>query len=85
MAADIVCIVSKEIHPDNALDYQTRLIDLLNICEEKIEGCSKFIMDVSNHHGSNYSSTNKRRYSSVPGSPSGVVDAYFSSENSSNS
>ncbi|GJX29061.1 hypothetical protein Tco_0237140 [Tanacetum coccineum] len=52
---------------------------------EKIEGCSKFIMDVSNHHGSNYSSTNKRRYSSVPGSPSGVVDAYFSSENSSNS
>ncbi|GJX45161.1 cyclin, C-terminal domain-containing protein [Tanacetum coccineum] len=85
MAAAIVCIVSKEIEPDNALDYRTRLIDLLNICEEKIEGCSKFIMDVSNHHGSNYFPTHKRRYSSVPGSPSGVVDAYFSSDNSNNS
>nr|GEW07398.1 cyclin, C-terminal domain-containing protein [Tanacetum cinerariifolium] len=87
MSAAIVCIVSKEIEPDNALDYQTRLIDLLNICEEKIKRCSTFIMDVSNHHGSNYSSTNKKRYSSpsVPGSPSGVVDAYVSSDNSSNS
>nr|GEU53077.1 cyclin, C-terminal domain-containing protein [Tanacetum cinerariifolium] len=84
MAAAMVCIVIKEIEPDNELDYQTRLIDLLNICE-KIEGFSKFIMDVSNHHGSNYFLINKRRYSSVPGSPSGVVDAYFSSDNSSNS
>ncbi|GJU95646.1 hypothetical protein Tco_1320402 [Tanacetum coccineum] len=33
MAAAIVCIVSKEIESDNALDYRTRLIDLLNICE----------------------------------------------------
>ncbi|GJU56920.1 hypothetical protein Tco_1234686 [Tanacetum coccineum] len=48
---------------------------------EKIEGNSKFIMDVSNHHGS----THKRRYSSVPGSLSSVVDAYFSSDNSNNS
>lgn len=85
MAAAIVCIVSKEIEPDNALDYRTRLIDLLNICEDDIEGCSKFIMDVSKYHGSNYFPTHKRRYSSVPGSPSGVVDAYFSSDNSNNS
>ncbi|GJW37054.1 cyclin, C-terminal domain-containing protein [Tanacetum coccineum] len=81
MVAAIVCIVSKEIESDNALDYQTRLIDLLNICEEKIEGSSKIIMDVLNHHGS----THKRRYSSVPGSPSSVVNAYFSSDNSKNS
>ncbi|GJZ16088.1 hypothetical protein Tco_0551765 [Tanacetum coccineum] len=38
-------------------------------------------MDVSNHQGS----THRRRYSSVPGSLSSVVDAYFSSDNSNNS
>ncbi|GJW61791.1 hypothetical protein Tco_0111126 [Tanacetum coccineum] len=59
--------------------YNSR--DLLAHPIEKIEGHSKFIMDVSNHHRS----THKRRYSSVPGSPSSVVDAYFSSDNSNNS
>ncbi|GJT97177.1 proteasome component domain-containing protein [Tanacetum coccineum] len=49
--------------------------------KEKIEKRSKFIMDVSNNHGS----THKRRYSSVQGSPSSVVDVYFSSDNSNNS
>ncbi|GJZ36362.1 hypothetical protein Tco_0582553 [Tanacetum coccineum] len=55
--------------------------ELLAYPIEKIEGHSKFIMDVSNHHGS----THKRRYSSVPRSLSSVVDAYFSSDNSNNS
>ncbi|KAD4888201.1 hypothetical protein R6Q59_034714 [Mikania micrantha] len=85
MAAAIMCIVSKEIEPDNTLDYRKQLINLLNTSEENIDGCSKFIMDVSNNHGSCYIQTHKRKYSSVPGSPSGVVDAYFSSDNSNNS
>ncbi|KAI3726316.1 hypothetical protein L1987_66113 [Smallanthus sonchifolius] len=85
MAAAIMCIVSKEIEPENALDYRNQLMNLLNISEENLDGCSKFIMDVSNNHGSCYFQTHKRKYSSVPGSPSGVVDAYFSSDNSNNS
>ncbi|KAK1433106.1 hypothetical protein QVD17_10012 [Tagetes erecta] len=85
LAAAIMCIVSKEIEPDNTLDYRNELINLLNISEENIDACSKFIMDVSNNHGSCYFQTHKRKHSSVPGSPSGVVDAYFSSDNSNNS
>ncbi|KAJ0510836.1 hypothetical protein HanIR_Chr11g0545171 [Helianthus annuus] len=47
---------------------------------------TKFILDVSNNHESCYFQTHKRKYSSIPGSPSGVVDAYFSnSDNSNNS
>nr|XP_043616507.1 cyclin-D3-3 [Erigeron canadensis] len=85
MAASIMCIVSKEIEPDNVLDYQNQLMRLLDISEENLAVCSKFITDVSHNHGSCYFPTHKRRYSSVPGSPSGVVDAYFSSDNSNNS
>ncbi|KAI7730928.1 hypothetical protein M8C21_032485, partial [Ambrosia artemisiifolia] len=85
MAAATMCIVSKEIEPDNTFDYRNQLMKLLNISEENIDACSKFIMDVSNNHGSCYFQSHKRKYSSVPGSPSGVVDAYFSSDNSNNS
>ncbi|KAK9054114.1 hypothetical protein SSX86_025191 [Deinandra increscens subsp. villosa] len=85
MAAAIMCIVSKEIEPDNTLDYRNQLMNLLNISEENMDSCSKFIMDVSINHGSCYFQIRKRKYSSVPGSPSGVVDAYFSSDNSNNS
>ncbi|KAL9999116.1 putative cyclin domain-containing protein [Helianthus debilis subsp. tardiflorus] len=85
MAAAIMCIVSKEIEPVNTLDYRNQLTKLLNISEENLDACSKFISDVSNTHGSCYFQTHKRKYSSIPGSPSGVVDAYFSSDNSNNS
>ncbi|KAL4582223.1 hypothetical protein LXL04_006767 [Taraxacum kok-saghyz] len=89
MSAAIMCIVSKEIEPDNASDYQNQLMNLLKITEENIDDCSKFVMEVSisNNHGTIYSQTqtHKRKHSSVPGSPSGVFDAYFSSDNSNNS
>ncbi|KAK1422047.1 hypothetical protein QVD17_24899 [Tagetes erecta] len=85
MAAAIMCIVSKEIEPDNALDYRNQLMNLLNITEENMDKCSKFIMDVSNNQECCYFQTRKRKYSSVPASPNGVVDAYFSSDNSNNS
>ncbi|KAI3669784.1 hypothetical protein L6452_41191 [Arctium lappa] len=85
MAAAIMCIVSKEIEPENASDYRNQLMNLLKISEENLDGCSKFILDVSSNHGTSYSQTHKRKYHSVPGSPNGVVDAYFSSDNSNNS
>ncbi|KAI3760947.1 hypothetical protein L1987_51351 [Smallanthus sonchifolius] len=84
MAAAVMCIVSKEIEPDNTLDYRNQLMGLLNISEENMDTCSKFIMDVSNNQECCYFQTRKRKYSSVPGSPSGVVEAYFSSDNSNN-
>lgn len=88
MSAAIMCIVSKEIEPDNASDYQNQFLNLLKISKENIDDCSKFITEVSissNNHGTIFSQTHKRKYSSVPGSPSGVFDAYFSSDNSNNS
>ncbi|KAJ9562378.1 hypothetical protein OSB04_007538 [Centaurea solstitialis] len=85
MAAAIMCIVSKEIEPENEFDYRNQLMDLLKISEEDLDGCSKFITDVSNNHETSHFQTHKRKYHSAPGSPNGVVDAYFSSDNSNNS
>ncbi|KAL8199327.1 hypothetical protein R6Q57_012895 [Mikania cordata] len=85
MAAAIMCIVSKQIEPDNSLDFRNQLMNLLNICEENIDMCSKFILDVSNAHGRYHSQIHKRKYPRVPGSPNGVVDAYFISDSSNNS
>ncbi|XP_071730950.1 cyclin-D3-3-like [Rutidosis leptorrhynchoides] len=85
MAAAIMCIVSTEIEPDNALDYRNQLIHLLNICEDNLDECSNFIKDLSNIQNSCYFPNHKRKYFSVPESPNGVADTYFSSDNSSNS
>ncbi|KVI02706.1 cyclin-D3-3-like [Cynara cardunculus var. scolymus] len=79
MATATMILVIKEVDPTNALDYQNLLKGFLEINEEEVDDCSKFILEVSDNHGT------KRKYHFAPGSPSGVIDSYFSSDNSSDS
>ncbi|XP_023732426.1 cyclin-D3-2 [Lactuca sativa] len=81
IAAAIMFLVFKEIDPDNSLDYQERVKGFLEINEEKIEECSNFILEVSETQGL----TQKRKYQFTPESPNGVIDSYFSRENSNDS
>lgn len=81
MTVAIMFLVFKEIDPDNSLDYQERVKGFLEINEEKLDACSKFILEVSETHGL----AQKRKYHFAPGSPNGVIDSYFSSDNSNDS
>ncbi|XP_076918046.1 cyclin-D3-3-like [Bidens hawaiensis] len=85
IAAATMSLVIKEIDPDNAFDYLNQLKDFLEISEEKVNECSKFILDVSDNHINSYSLSQKRKYHFTPGSPNGVIDSYFSSDNSNDS
>ncbi|KAM0057870.1 putative cyclin domain-containing protein [Helianthus debilis subsp. tardiflorus] len=85
IATATMSVVIKEVDPDNAFDYLNRLKDFLEISEGKLDDCSKFILEVSDNPGSSYSICQKRKYHFAPGSPNGVIDSYFSSDNSSDS
>ncbi|CAI8604925.1 unnamed protein product [Vicia faba] len=66
---------------DNGVDYKNQLLNILKINKEKVDECYNVIVEVTN--GSNYG--HKRKYEQVPGSPSGVIDAVFSSDGSNDS
>ncbi|XP_076886349.1 cyclin-D3-1-like [Bidens hawaiensis] len=85
IAAATMSLVIKEVDPDNAFDYLNGLNGFLDISEGKVKDCVKFILEISNNDGSSYFISPKRKYHSVPASPNGVVDSYFSSENSNDS
>lgn len=51
----------------------------------KLDDCSKFILEVSDNQETGYLITQKRKYQCAPGSPNGVIDSYFSSDNSCDS
>ncbi|GER30922.1 cyclin D [Striga asiatica] len=72
--------VIRDIETDDYLDYESRIINVLETCKEKIDSCLKLIMEVLDDPGRR--SYGKRKHMSTPGSPSGVIDAYFSSDSS---
>ncbi|KAI7739668.1 hypothetical protein M8C21_020535 [Ambrosia artemisiifolia] len=85
IAAATMSLVIKEVDLDNAFDYLNELKDFLEISEEKVDDCVKFILEVSDIHGSSYFISQKRKYHVVPASPNGVIDSYFGSDNSNDS
>ncbi|KAI9165463.1 hypothetical protein LWI28_014674 [Acer negundo] len=75
--------VIKEVEPFNHVEYQNQLMGVLKISEDKVNECSAFILELSSSHGSwNH---HKRKHVSLPGSPSGVIDATFSCDSSNDS
>ena len=62
------------------------LITALHFVQEKVDECYNAILQLSNANN-NYAHNNpsKRKYDQIPGSPSGVIDAAFSSDGSSDS
>ncbi|XP_051126668.1 cyclin-D3-3-like [Andrographis paniculata] len=79
-AATMVHVIG-EIQGCDATDYQARLGDVLKVSKDKVDECHKIVTEAINdpkrkHHH------HKRKHDSIPSSPSGVIDAYLSSESS---
>ncbi|XP_011029308.1 PREDICTED: cyclin-D3-3-like [Populus euphratica] len=84
MAAATMLYVIDNIEPSLAAEYQSQLLSILGIDKDKVEVCSKFLMESALRDHFKLLS-NKRKFSSLPGSPSGVIDVSFSSDNSNDS
>ncbi|KAL5844793.1 hypothetical protein ACOSQ4_010751 [Xanthoceras sorbifolium] len=77
--------VVKSLEPCLGVEYEKQLLGMLGIDKDKVEHCSKLIMElaVGGVHGNQ---SNKRKFSgSIPGSPNGVMDVSFSSDSSNDS
>ncbi|GER37490.1 cyclin D [Striga asiatica] len=72
--------VIRDIETDDYLDYENQIINVLETCKEKIDSCLKLIMELLDDPSRR--SYGKRKHMSTPGSPSGVIDADFSSNSS---
>ncbi|XP_022726524.1 cyclin-D3-1-like [Durio zibethinus] len=81
--------VIDQVEPFNPIDCQNQLLTVLKISKEKVNDCYKLILDLStkpqNNADSNPPHLHKRKLETVPGSPSGVIDAAFSSDSSNDS
>nr|APR64036.1 cyclin D3.1 family protein [Populus tomentosa]QWX39181.1 cyclin [Populus tomentosa] len=84
MAAATMLYVIDNIEPSLAAEYQSQLLSILGIDKDKVEDCSKFLMEFALRDHFKLLS-NKRKFCSLPGSPSGVVDVSFSSDSSNDS
>ncbi|XP_047950815.1 cyclin-D3-1-like [Salvia hispanica] len=79
LATATMLYVISSVEPTIGVDYHDQLIGILGIDKDKVESCCKLIEEVATGDGYLYS-CNKRK---LPGSPKGVVDVYFSSDDSS--
>ncbi|CAJ2630548.1 unnamed protein product [Trifolium pratense] len=70
---------------DGVEDYKNQLLNVLKISKEKVDECYNMILQVTNANSNDDYYGNKRKYEQIPGSPSGVIDAVFSSDGSNDS
>ncbi|RVW99985.1 Cyclin-D3-1 [Vitis vinifera] len=83
IATAIMLHVIDSVEPCIRAQYQSQLLGILGIDKDKVEDCSQLILDIASsarcHHH------NKRKFSSTPGSPNGVMDGWFSCDSSNDS
>lgn len=72
------------VEPSILVDYQNQLLGILGIDKEKVDHCCELILEVTLRGGKG-NQTNKRKFSSIPSSPNGVMDMSFSSDSSNDS
>nr|AAS48460.1 cyclin D3-2 [Euphorbia esula] len=81
LATLIMIHVIKEVDPFSQMEYQNQLLDVIKINKEEVNQCYKLILELSGKQDQGF----KRKYPSRPGSPNGVIDAYFSGDSSNDS
>lgn len=80
IATATVLLVISSVEPCIGPDYQNELLGIFRVDKCKLEDCCKLIQElISGGYGNNI---NKRKFVSLPGSPRGVTDLYFSSDSS---
>uniref|UniRef100_A0A2N9ETT6 B-like cyclin n=1 Tax=Fagus sylvatica TaxID=28930 RepID=A0A2N9ETT6_FAGSY len=79
--------VIDQVEPCNPMEYQNQLLGVLKISQEKVNDCYNLILELSKAYNCAHDISNphKRKYEQVPESPSGVIDAVFSSDSSNDS
>ncbi|KAL2528546.1 Cyclin-D3-3 [Forsythia ovata] len=83
VAAATMIYVIRDIEPCDAKEFQNQLMSVLRISKERIDDCHELILDLMDDHGQKR--CHKRKHKSIPGSPNGVIDAYFSCDSSNDS
>uniref|UniRef100_M0ZZM3 Cyclin D3.2 protein n=1 Tax=Solanum tuberosum TaxID=4113 RepID=M0ZZM3_SOLTU len=77
--------VINEIEPCNAVDYLNQFMVVLKVRKDSIDECHDLILELMGISGSKIYQTQTRKCQSIPGSPDGVIDAYFRCESSNDS
>ncbi|XP_016458493.2 cyclin-D3-2 [Nicotiana tabacum] len=85
IATAAMYFVINEIEPCNAMEYQNQLTSVLKVKQDSFEECRDLILELIGTSGYKICQGVKRKHQSVPGSPSGVIDAYFSCDSSNDS
>ncbi|XP_052195177.1 cyclin-D3-3-like [Diospyros lotus] len=85
LATAIMLHVIKEVDSCNVLDCQNELIDVLKTSRDRVDECCKLLLELPGNHGQMHCPPHKRECQSIPGSPSGVIDAYLSCHSSNDS
>ncbi|XVE70137.1 hypothetical protein DITRI_Ditri10aG0047400 [Diplodiscus trichospermus] len=84
MATATMLHVVDSVEPNLRVEYQNQLLGILGIDKGKVDECSKLIIELA-ITGVEGNQSHKRRFSSIPGSPNGVMDVSFSSDSSNDS
>ncbi|XP_010059892.2 cyclin-D3-3 [Eucalyptus grandis] len=83
MATAVVLHVINDLDPCLGLQCLDQLLPILGMQSDTVDECTKLVSELASAIRGHRSS--KRKFGSVPGSPDGVVDAYFSSDSSNDS
>ncbi|KAK8512439.1 hypothetical protein V6N13_083013 [Hibiscus sabdariffa] len=81
MATAIMLRVMDSAEPNLRLEFQNQLLGYLGIDKDKVDESCKLIVELANTRAEG-NRLNKRGLGSVPGSPNGVTDLFFSSDRS---
>ncbi|KAE8714393.1 Cyclin-D3-2 [Hibiscus syriacus] len=84
MATATMLHVLDSVEPSLRVEYQNQLSSIMGIDKDKVNECCELIMESATTRVEGNESK-KRRFSSVPGSPNGVIDVSFSSNSSNDS
>ncbi|KAK4710334.1 hypothetical protein R3W88_004847 [Solanum pinnatisectum] len=91
IATATLLYVINEIEPCNAVDYLNQFMVVLKVRkfvifkQDSIDECHDLILELMGIPGSKICQTHKSKCQSIPGTPDGVIDAYFSCESSNDS
>ncbi|XP_057771156.1 cyclin-D3-3 [Salvia miltiorrhiza] len=80
IAAATMIYAIREIGDEDVVEYEDQLMLVLKASKEEIDDCLTLILEATG--GLSRKSCCKRKFDSIPSSPSGVIDAYFSSDSS---
>ncbi|KAE9586826.1 hypothetical protein Lal_00004716 [Lupinus albus] len=84
LATATIMHVMNSVEPSLGVEYINQLLGILGTNKEKMDECCKVMLEVCSGYEQG-KQWKKRKFGSIPSSPSGVMDVSFSSDNSNDS